>query len=64
MALAERGLPFQSVVLAPTRELAIQIAADAEQLATYLDLEITERVSVDSSGAEANAASLKKEMMY
>ncbi|MEM0983446.1 MAG: DEAD/DEAH box helicase [Planctomycetota bacterium] len=37
---AEKGVPFQALILAPTRELAIQIRDDLEELAKHTKLKV------------------------
>jgi ATP-dependent RNA helicase DeaD len=39
--LAHRNLPYQSLVLAPTRELAIQIAAELSELGRFTPIKVT-----------------------
>lgn len=38
--MATRGLAFQSIILAPTRELAIQIAAELQELAKFTPIRV------------------------
>jgi ATP-dependent RNA helicase DeaD len=38
--MAERNLAFQSLILAPTRELAIQIAADLQELGQFTPIKV------------------------
>ncbi|MEX2219168.1 MAG: DEAD/DEAH box helicase [Phycisphaerales bacterium] len=38
--MATRNLPFQSLILAPTRELAIQIAAELEELGKFTPIQV------------------------
>jgi ATP-dependent RNA helicase DeaD len=39
--MLERGVPFQVIVLAPTRELAIQIAEEARELGRFTPVRVT-----------------------
>ncbi len=39
--MATRSLPFQSIVLCPTRELAIQIASEMSRLGKYTPIKVT-----------------------
>jgi len=39
--MAQRQLPFQSIILAPTRELAIQIASELEQLGKFTPIKVS-----------------------
>lgn len=38
---ATRGLPFQSIILAPTRELAIQIASELQELGKFTPIKVS-----------------------
>ncbi len=40
LSKVEKGIPFQALVLVPTRELAIQVATDLKELGRFTDLHI------------------------
>jgi ATP-dependent RNA helicase DeaD len=50
----ERGTPFQALVLVPTRELAIQVAADLAELGRHTGLSILPVYGGQNIGTQAN----------
>lgn len=50
----ERGTPFQALVLVPTRELALQVAADLAELGRYSNLSILPVYGGQNIGTQAN----------
>ncbi len=53
--LATRDLPFQSIILAPTRELAIQIASELEELGRFTPIRVSAVYGGTNIGSQAQA---------